>query len=269
MTNRIGHLLGTSETTAAAPTTTVAAAVFSLSREDNPHAVFVPLHYEPNYAYPLVVWLHGPGDDERQLKRIMPLVSMRNYVAIAPRGTVLGEESDERVGFSWCQDLDHITLAEHRVMHAIETAKKRFNIAPTRVFLAGFECGGTMALRLAMEHPSQFAGVLSFGGGFPRGNAPLRRLNEVRRLCIMLASGRDSRNYSPEEVCQDLRLFYSAGMAVDLRHYPCGDDLTTQMLSDMDRWIMQQFCQSPAASPVEEASQRRSDEGTSESEENG
>jgi phospholipase/carboxylesterase len=180
---------------------------------------------------------------------------------------VLGEEGDERVGFSWSQDLDHITLAEHRVMHVIETAKRRFNIAPSRIFLAGFECGGTMALRLALEHPAQFAGVLSIGGGFPRGHAPLRRLNEVRQLSIMLASGRDSRNYSPEHVCQDLRLFYSAGMAVDLRHYPCGDDLTSQMLSDMDRWIMQQFCSTPAISPVEEASQRRSDEGTGETDE--
>ena len=33
---------------------------------------FVPLHYEPNYAYPLLVWLHGPQDDQGQLKRIMP-----------------------------------------------------------------------------------------------------------------------------------------------------------------------------------------------------
>ena len=44
-----------------------------------------PLHYERNYAYPLVVWLHGPGDNERQLQRIMPLVSMRNFVSIGPR----------------------------------------------------------------------------------------------------------------------------------------------------------------------------------------
>ena len=47
--------------------------------------LFVPLHYEPNYAYPLIVWLHGAQDDERQLKRVMPFISLRNYVAVAPR----------------------------------------------------------------------------------------------------------------------------------------------------------------------------------------
>jgi len=36
-------------------------------------------------------------------------------------------------------------------------------------------------------------------------------------------------------------LFHAAGMSVDLRQYPCGEELTTNMLSDMDRWIMRQF----------------------------
>ena len=30
--------------------------------------------------------LHGWGDDETQLKRVMPIVSMQNFVAVAPRG---------------------------------------------------------------------------------------------------------------------------------------------------------------------------------------
>ena len=48
------------------------------------HSFFVPLHYEPNYAYPLLVWLHGPGESHSALKQVMPHVSMRNYVGVAP-----------------------------------------------------------------------------------------------------------------------------------------------------------------------------------------
>ena len=62
--------------------------LFSTTQQDTIHTIFAPLHYEPGYSYPLLVWLHGPGCDERQLLRIMPLVSMRNYVAVAPRGVV-------------------------------------------------------------------------------------------------------------------------------------------------------------------------------------
>ena len=48
------------------------------------YSLFAPLRYTPSYPYPLIVWLHGYGSDERQLVRVMPLVSMQNYVAVAP-----------------------------------------------------------------------------------------------------------------------------------------------------------------------------------------
>src|SRR6185503_16233240 len=53
---------------------------------DLPFTTFAPIHYEERYAYPLLVWLHGDAGSEQELRQIMPLVSMRNYVAIAPRG---------------------------------------------------------------------------------------------------------------------------------------------------------------------------------------
>ena len=36
------------------------------------------------------------------------------------------------------------------------------------------------------------------------------------------------------------RLFHAAGMSVTLRQYPGGDDLNTQMLHDIDVWLMEQ-----------------------------
>ena len=42
---------------------------------DTVHSLFAPLKYEPGYAYPLLVWLHGLHGDERQLLRIMPLLT--------------------------------------------------------------------------------------------------------------------------------------------------------------------------------------------------
>src|SRR5210317_946248 len=79
----------------------VDSALFSRSVEDGSHAFFAPLHYEPKYSYPLMVWLHGPGhDDERQLVRIMPMISMRNYAAAAPRGI----RSDNSQTLDWPQD---------------------------------------------------------------------------------------------------------------------------------------------------------------------
>jgi len=225
-------------------------ALFSTGSQDTTCAQFVPLHYEPGYAYPLLVWLHGSGNDERQLMRIMPMVSMRNFVAIAPRGTCANSQSQEahpqqiateEVGYTWQQSESHIQQAEHRVFDGIAMAQEKFHIAARRIFLAGFGCGGTMAFRIAMNHPSRFAGVLSCCGPFPHGRTPFGNLAEARKLPVLLAVGRDSSEYPPDEVCENLRLFHTAGLSVTLRQYPTGHELSPQMLADVDRWIIEQM----------------------------
>jgi phospholipase/carboxylesterase len=235
--NRIQNLLDDElETSPFAPLLAANLGATSDSGE-NPHCLFTPQHYERNYAYPLIVWLHGPDDDERQLNRIMPLVSLRNYAAVGPRGTIACTNG----GYSWSQQPAHIAAAEERVLYGIRIAKRWLNIAPRRVYLAGYDCGGTMALRIALANPEMFAGVLSVGGGLPNSHRPFAQLHQLRRMNVFLATGRHSQQYPEREVCRDLRLFHAAGMSVNLRQYPCGDDVTTDMLSDMDRWIMEQI----------------------------
>jgi phospholipase/carboxylesterase len=219
----------------------VESASFTSARtaSEQPLALFAPVHYESNYAYPLVVWLHGPGDDENQLKRIMPLMSLRNYVGVAIRGTAPYASSGGKPGFAWAQSQPHVALAEQRVVEAMQTAQSRLNICSRRIFLAGFDCGGTMALRLALAHPTRFAGALSVGGEFPVGGAPLARLSEARDVPVFLACGRDSQRYPTAIVCDNLKLLHSAGINLTLRQYPGGHEVGPGMLTDMDRWIME------------------------------
>ncbi len=246
--------LAAPQPSAASPSVAVEAGVLR-SAISNPHyAIFGPLHYEANYAYPAVIWLHGPDDNENQLKRVMPQISLRNYVALAPRGTATGSQ-DLPAAYRWLQTEEHILAAERRVLECLSIAREKFNIAGERVFLAGYDCGGTMAYRVALRHPRLFAGVLSCGGAFPSGHAPLSQLHEARRLAIFVACNRAARRYPTTAVCEDLRLMHAAGMSIVLREYPGEDGLTPQTLADMDRWIMEQVttanrdpaCQSSSA----------------------
>jgi phospholipase/carboxylesterase len=229
----------------------IESALFSTSSHNAIYSLFTPMYYEPGYAYPLIVWLHGLGDDERQLKHIMPMLSMRNYAAVAPRGIrhPLGENSLEE-GYGWPQSKDDVSEAEQRVFESIEAAAAKIHVSPRKIFLAGFDCGGTMAFSLAMNRPDRFAGVLSLGGAFPKSVPSLGNLLAARRLPIFLAVGRYSANYPPTEVCENLRLLHSAGMSVSLRQYPCRHEIAPQMLLDVNRWIIEQVtsgCSSSAA----------------------
>jgi len=230
-----------------------ASSLFSCFSCDTSQALFAPLHYERGYAYPLIVWLHGPGSNERQLLRIMPLLSMRNYVAVAPRGEPLDSDADERrARYGWPQTDSAIPLAEGRVFDAIQTASQKYHVSPQKIFLVGFDTGGTMALRVAMNHPHRFAGVVSLGGPFPRGCTPLGHLTAARRVPILLAVGRQSRRYPPEAVCDDLRLFHTAGLSATLRHYPGGHEISEWMLADIDRWVIEQVTGSESSAETSE-----------------
>jgi predicted esterase len=80
----------------------------------------------------------------------------------------------------------------------------------------------------------------------PTRHQPLRHVNALRRLPCFLATGRHSQNYPEQAVCRDLRLLHAAGCTVALRQYPGGDELTTTMLEDLDRWIMGLVCPAQA-----------------------
>jgi phospholipase/carboxylesterase len=209
------------------------------------HSLFAPLHYEAGYAYPLLVWLHSGSGDERQLARVMPLISMRNYVGLAVRGPV----EHERRGYTWPQTAESITAAEGRVLESVAQAADKFNIHSGRVFIAGYEAGGTMAIRLAFRNPRRFAGAISIGGPLPQGGTPFAKLAQLHKFPLLLAHCRDSQTYPLDLVCQELALLHSADLAVTLREYPCGDELTTTMLQDVDRWIMQHVTGHPVEEP--------------------
>ncbi len=200
-------------------------------------SVFVPMHYEKNYSYPLIVWLHSEGDDRAELQRIMPQTSLRNFVGVATDGPV----GDPHRGFHWDQHPDSVAVASDSVLSAIDYVTMRYNIATDRVFLAGFGAAGTMAYRLAFQRPDLFAGIISINGPLPEGRRPLREWNRSRDLPVLWAHFRDSSEFSEGDLCRQLRLLHIAGFSVTLRQYPGDDHLSPSSLSDMNDWIMEQI----------------------------
>jgi phospholipase/carboxylesterase len=223
--------------------TRVDQAVMTAPRGHSIFSLLAPMHYEANYAYPVVIWLHSDGGDEKQLLRVMPHISMRNYVGLGVRASL---PCEGRRGYQWQQSPQSILTVESRVQEALAAARAKFNINTDRIFLAGHEAGGTMAYRLALRSPHSYAGALSVGGAFPLGHMPLLNLHSLRDLPLFLAYCRDSETYSEGNLCDELPLFHAAALKVAIRQYPCGDELTTQMLADMDAWMMERVTGIPS-----------------------
>lgn len=207
--------------------------LFKSAKEE--FSLFVPLHYEKNYAYPLVIWLHSDGKSANQVQDVMLDLSMRNYVAIAPQSP----HGDAKRGFFWDQDWDTVEQAESAVLSAIDIASRRCNINPNRIFIAGMGSGGTMAFRLGLARPDRFAGILSIHGPLPSDQSPLRDWSRCRNLPVYWTHGRETNGFDQELLCRQLRLLHIAGFNVNLRQYAQVESTFGQMMSDMNRWIME------------------------------
>lgn len=216
-------------------------------RTDLEHQVcfFGPERYEPRYEYPLVVWLHSCHSSEYEIENIMPELSLQNYVACAPRGT--NPCDDEGKFFRWGQSAGATAIAEEIVFESIELAQQQFSIAPKRVFLAGFGGGGTMAWRIGLRYPQRFAGIVSVCGQFPHRNQPLLNLERARDLPSLWLYGAQSKDCGVSQVCETLPVMHSASLSVDIRQYSGGDELMSNMLVDVNAWVMEQVTRQPAS----------------------
>src|SRR5262249_3327566 len=142
---------------------------FYTSEVPAPHAwplrTFLPTGYEPNYPYPLLVFLHGHAGSEDQVLRLAPRVSRRNYVCIAPRGPrSLDPRSDGRPSYSGGPGARAAPLVEESFFRPIEQPRRHYHVHSERIYLVGFREGAALAYRLALLYPERFAGVVALNG---------------------------------------------------------------------------------------------------------
>ena len=204
-----------------------------------PLRTFLPTGYEPNYPYPLLVFLHGHGSSEEQILRLAPKLSRRNYICIGLRGPhPAGARPDGRPAYSWGSDAPSDSQIEEYVFGAVLQTRRHYHVHSERIYLAGFQEGAALAYRLGMTFPEKFAGVISLNGCMPRRGGPLLRLPEVRSLKVLIGHG-IANAIVPFSMAQaDHRLFYSAGLDVSLKTYPANHRIHAEMLRDIDHWII-------------------------------
>jgi predicted esterase len=96
-----------------------------------------------------------------------------------------------------------------------------------------------MAYRLGLLYPERFGGLISLNGIMPRQERPLFRLPQLRQLRVFIGHGIANVFTPLSSAMEDRRLLYTAGLNVRLRTYPTTHRLHSDMLRDIDRWIME------------------------------
>ena len=179
-----------------------------------PYSVRIPDDYDPRRTYPLLVYLHGSGEDDRnQLsKDWLP----RAAVILAPSGR----------GTSNWYTSDH---AQDDIREAIADVLENYRVDPQHVVLSGFSMGGYGVYRTFKESPKRFAGLAVFSG-IPRvPNSPAgapdfletEDLAVFRGTPLFIFHGGKDRNCPIEQTRMLVSRFEKAGVDVEF-HYEEG-----------------------------------------------
>jgi phospholipase/carboxylesterase len=215
-----------------------------------PVRTFLPTGYEPNYPYPLLVFLHGQGSSEEQVLRLAPRLSRRNYICIALRGpSPLAPRPDGQATYSWGPDGQDDPQVEEYVFRAVEKTRRDYHVHSERIYLAGFREGAVLAYRLGLLFPERLAGIISLNGAMTRHGRPLLRLPQVRKLRVLIGHGLANAVVPLSLAKQDYRLFYAAGLDVQIHTYPATHRIHPHMLRDIDRWVQEHIVEEQDALP--------------------
>lgn len=117
------------------------------------------LHWAPETAVdnptPMLVFLHSWSSDYQQdNSKWLKICAAHNWIWLHPnfRGV---NQSPKACGSRY---------ARQDVLDSIAFARKRWNVDPQRIYLAGVSGGGHMALLMAGHHPQEFSAVSAWVG---------------------------------------------------------------------------------------------------------
>ena len=212
--------------------------------------VYLPESYEPNYAYPLIIWLSGAEQDEHDLFDLMPRISDQNFVAVSVSGqsaasdqSPTGDQPSSDVGNQQDQRQSTIDAIGQEVHEIVCQLRRQVHIHSERIYLAGLGDEATSAVQLLLHQPEWFAGALLFGGKVPDTPHALARFRDLAGKRILIQAGARNPGLAMRDIVKMGRLLHSTGMSVSTRVYDVDQDVTSRMLTDVNHWLMDGVCE--------------------------
>ena len=150
-----------------------------------PYRIYVPADYSEDYAYPLVLFLHGAGergyDNEAQLKLTVmePFMDKEcpiyQSIVIVPQCPEYGGWVDTNWDLgSYSTDKVTISKAMNAVVELLDATMEEFSINADRQYVFGISMGGYGTWDLLARFPDRFAAAVPIcGGGDPSKAAEL------------------------------------------------------------------------------------------------
>ncbi|WP_339736057.1 hypothetical protein [uncultured Gimesia sp.] len=202
-------------------------------------ALFRPEHYEPGYAYPLVIWLHPDGDSEHALHEIMPQISTRNYLGLSFRAPAINPKAPEK-GYYWPDSHLFVKQFANQLQQTVQELTKVLHIHEQRIYLAGTGTGCSVATKLLLQMPHYFAGAALFKGRF--GKTDFQNVSSVKLKNKRILLDHSLANAPDDPVSASLvaRMWQSTGVQMQsVNSLKAELSHESELMAALNRWIME------------------------------
>jgi phospholipase/carboxylesterase len=137
-------------------------------------ALYVPEHYDPERAWPVIVALHGGSGNGRDfLWTWVREAKSLGYLLVAPSS----------VADTWSE------IEDQGLLEILSWLRQRYHLASDRVLLTGLSDGATFALLYGLAHPGIYRALAPLCGVLHPANEPIGNLGRARGVPIYLVHG--------------------------------------------------------------------------------
>jgi len=193
--------------------------------------VVLPEKHEPAYAYPVLIWLHGDGQDESDGIAAIHRTSDQNMIGIALRG-----DSSIRGGYSW--NADPLTLANF-LDALLLSLSVQHRIHSDRIFIGGYDSGANLALQLLLASPGKYCGAAVLCPRMKSLSLPAETIRMARGRKVLVAAQLSGSPTQLIDLVEFDRQLEHLGLDVRSCYYqPTTRKLTQRMLRDVDHWMI-------------------------------
>lgn len=159
------------------PKTAFEAKVFEASNGLGlPYRIYIPEDYSEEYAYPVVVVLHGAGergtDNTSQLNNLVPNLFNRSNSPFYQAIVIFPQcpTDTQWVNTPWANgnyNIDRVPISKplQATVELLDSLIDTYSINPNRQYVMGLSMGGFGTWDLLMRYPERFAAAIPYCGG--------------------------------------------------------------------------------------------------------
>lgn len=202
----------------------------------------LPPDYDPDKNYPLLVGLHGLGDNSENFFKLGENISDFFYaVPQAPYPLSTGTN----IGYSWSrqEELNPNSLNEswlksaQFVVDMIDLIKSRYKIS--NVYLFGFSQGGHLSYLTGLKYHDKIKAIAPFGAWLPDDILAPEDLQQAAGLEIFIAHGKEDRVVEFSQAERACEVLSDHGFTIEKEYYEGGHQLSRDAINNAFNWFRQ------------------------------